>query len=43
MMKKLFLSIISLALAVGAYAQLNTFSDGDTISAEKMNQNFQHL
>ena len=43
MMKKLFLSIISLALAGGAYAQLNTFSDGDTISAEKMNQNFQHL
>ncbi len=42
-MKKLFLSIISLALAGGAYAQLNTFSDGDTISAEKMNQNFQHL
>ena len=42
-MKKLFLSIISLALAGGAYAQLNTFSDGDTISAEKMNQNFQAL
>ena len=43
MMKKLFLSIISLVLAGGAYAQLNTFSDGDTISAEKMNQNFQAL
>ena len=42
-MKNLILSLISLALACSAYAQLNTFSDGDTISAEKMNQNFQHL
>ena len=42
-MKNLILSLISLTLASGANAQLNTFSDGDTISAEKMNQNFQHL
>ena len=42
-MKNLILSLVSLALACSAYAQLNTFSDGDTISAEKMNQNFQHL
>jgi len=42
-MKKLFLSLISLALAVSAYAQLNTFQEGDVISAEKMNENFQAL
>jgi len=42
-MKKLFLSLISLALAGSAYAQLNTFSEGDVISAEQMNENFEYL
>ena len=42
-MKNLILSLVSLALGCSAYAQLNTFNDGDTISAEKMNQNFQAL
>jgi len=37
-MKKLFLSLISMALAGGVYAQLNTFNEGDVISAEQMNQ-----
>jgi len=39
-MKKLFLSLIFLTLAGSVYAQLNTFSDGDIVSAEKMNENF---
>jgi len=39
-MKKLFLSMLALALAGSTYAQLNTFSDGDIVSAEKMNENF---
>ena len=42
-MKKAFFSILSFLIVGTVYAQLNTFSDGDTISAEKMNQNFQHL
>jgi len=42
-MKKLFLSLISLALAGSVYAQLNTFKEGDVISAEQMNENFQFL
>ena len=42
-MKKLFLSAISFALAASAYAIPNTFSEGDVISAEQMNENFQHL
>ena len=42
-MKKLFLSLISLALAGSSYAQLNTFKEGDVISAEQMNENFQYL
>ena len=42
-MRKLFLTLISLALAGSAYAQLNTFSEGDVISAEKMNENFEYL
>ena len=42
-MKKLFLSAISIALAGSAYAQLNTFQEGDVISAEQMNQNFEAI
>ena len=42
-MKKLFLSLISLALAGSAYAIPNTFQEGDVISAEQMNENFQAL
>ena len=42
-MKKLFLSALALALAGSAYAVPNNFSDGDIVSAEKMNQNFQAL
>ena len=42
-MKKLFLSLISMALAGSVYAQLNTFQEGDVISAEQMNENFQYL
>jgi len=42
-MKKLFLSAISIALAASAYAIPNTFSEGDVLSAEKMNENFQAL
>ena len=42
-MKKLFLSLISLAFAGSAYAIPNTFSEGDVISAEQMNENFQYL
>jgi hypothetical protein len=42
-MKKLFLSALALALAGSAYAVPNSFSDGDIVSAEKMNANFQHL
>ena len=42
-MKKLFLSAIAVVLAGSAYAQLNTFKEGDVISAEQMNENFQHL
>ena len=40
------LSIIASLLflnVVTAYAQLNTFSEGDVISAEQMNENFQYL
>ena len=42
-MKKLFLSLISMTLAGSVYAQLNTFKEGDVISAEKMNENFESL
>ena len=42
-MKKLFLSAISFALAASAYAIPNTFSEGDVISAEQMNENFEYL
>ena len=42
-MKKLFLSAIAVVLAGGAYAIPNTFSEGEIVSAEKMNANFQHL
>ena len=42
-MKKLFLSAISIALAASAYAIPNTFSEGDVLSAEKMNENFESL
>ena len=42
-MKKLFLSAISIALAASAYAIPNTFSEGDVISAEQMNENFESL
>ena len=42
-MKKLFLSAIAVVLAGGAYAIPNTFSEGDIVSAEKMNENFQAL
>ena len=42
-MRKLFLTLISLAIAGSAYAQLNTFSEGDVISAEQMNENFEYL
>ena len=42
-MKKIFISAITIALAGSAYAIPNTFSEGDVLSAEKMNENFQHL
>jgi len=42
-MKKLFLSAISIALAASAYAIPHTFKEGDVLSAEKMNENFQAL
>ena len=42
-MKKLFLSALAVALAGSAYAVPNSFSDGDIVSAEEMNANFQHL
>ena len=42
-MKKLFLSALAIALAGSAYAVPNSFSDGDIVSAEEMNANFQHL
>jgi len=42
-MKKLFLSAIAVVLASSAYAIPNSFSEGDIVSAEKMNENFQHL
>ena len=42
-MKKLFLSAIAVVLANSAYAIPNTFSEGDIVSAEKMNENFQAL
>ena len=42
-MKKLFLSAISIALATSAYAIPNTFKEGDVISAEQMNENFEYL
>jgi hypothetical protein len=42
-MKKLFLSAIAVVLAGSAYAVPNSFSDGDIVSAEKMNENFQAL
>ena len=32
-----------MALACSAYAQLNTFIEGDMISAEQMNENFEYL
>ena len=35
--------MLALALAASAYAIPNTFSDGDIVSAEKMNENFQAL
>ena len=40
-MKKALFSILSFLLAGSVYAQLNTFSEGDVISAEQMNQNFE--
>jgi len=42
-MKKALFSILSFLLAGSVYAQLNTFSEGDVISAEQMNQNFEYL
>ena len=42
-MKKLFLSAISIALAASVYAIPHTFKEGDVLSAEKMNENFQAL
>ena len=42
-MKKLFLSAIAVVLAGSAYAIPNSFSEGDIVSAEKMNENFQAL
>ena len=42
-MKKLFLSAISIALAASVYAIPHTFKEGDVLSAEKMNENFESL
>jgi len=42
-MKKLFLSAIAVVLASSAYAIPNSVSEGDIVSAEKMNESFQHL
>ena len=42
-MKSLLLALAFLPLSFVAYAQLNTFSEGDVISAEQMNENFQAL
>ena len=42
-MKSLLLALSFLLLSFVVYAQLNTFKEGDVISAEKMNENFQAL
>ena len=42
MLKKIYL-LIGLLVATISHAQLNTFSEGDVISAEQMNENFQAL
>ena len=42
-MKSLLLALAFLLLSFVVYAQLNTFSEGDVISAEKMNENFEYL
>ena len=42
-MKTLFLSLLLSLLASLAFAQLNTFKEGDVISAEQMNQNFEAI
>ena len=42
-MKSLLLALAFLLLSFVVYAQLNTFKEGDVISAEQMNENFQYL
>ena len=42
-MKNLILSLISLTLATVSYGQLNVFNEGDVVSAEEMNENFEFL
>jgi len=42
-MKTLFLSLLLSLLTSLAFAQLNTFKEGDVISAEQMNQNFEAI
>ena len=42
-MKQVILILISLTLATVSYGQLNVFSEGDVVSAEEMNENFQQL
>ena len=42
MLKKIYL-LIGLLVATTSHAQLNTFSEGDVISAEQMNENFESL
>ena len=42
-MKSLLLALSFLLLSFVVYAQLNTFKEGDVISAEQMNENFESL
>ena len=42
-MKQVILILISLTLATVSYGQLNVFNEGDVVSAEEMNENFQQL
>ncbi len=42
-MKNLIISLISLTIASVSYGQLNVFNEGDVVSAEEMNENFEFL
>ena len=42
-MKKILILFLMCLMQFPAYGQLNTFQEGDVLSADKMNENFQHL